>query len=322
MTLATAMQSIERQFGKGSVFLLGDPSAIVPVEVVPTGALTLDLALGVGGCPRGRIVEVYGPESAGKTTLTLHICAEAQKMGLKVAFVDAEHALDPIYAKAIGADPDQFVISQPDYGEQALNIAHELVKSGEIGVVVVDSVAALVPKAELDGEIGAVNVGGLARMMSQTMRKLAADVNRTQTLLLFTNQIREKIGVMFGSPETTPGGRALPYYASQRLDVRRQSAGSDENHNLVKVTVKKNKVAAPFREALFDIEFGKGISQSGCVVDLAVERGLIEKSGMWFTVPGVPKAVQGRANTKLLLDSEPALLDSLYRKVMDATASR
>lgn len=318
MTLAKAMQDIEREFGKGSVLLLGDPAALVPVEVVPTGALTLDLALGVGGCPRGRIVEVFGPESAGKTTLTLHICAEAQKMGLKVAFVDAEHALDPAYARALGANPDEFVIAQPDYGEQALNIAHSLIKSGEIGVCVVDSVAALVPKAELDGEIGAVNVGGLARMMSQTMRKIAADVSRTNTLLIFTNQIREKIGVMFGSPETTPGGRALPYYASQRLDVRRQAAGSDENHNLVKVTVKKNKVGPPFREAFFDIEFGKGISQSGCVVDLAVERGLIEKSGMWFTIPGVPKAQQGRANTKLLLDSEPALLDSLYRKLMEA----
>jgi recombination protein RecA len=317
MTLSKAMQDIERQFGKGSVFLLGDPSAIVPVEVVPTGALTLDLALGVGGCPRGRIVEVFGPESAGKTTLVLHLCAEAQKMGLKVAFVDAEHALDPIYAKAIGADPDQFIISQPDYGEQALNIAHELIKSGEVGVVAVDSVAALTPKAELDGEIGQASVGLQSRMMSQAMRKMAADVNRTKTLLIFTNQIREKVGVIYGSPETQPGGRALKFYASQRLDVRRQSAGSDENHNLVKVKVVKNKVAAPFREAFFDIEFGKGISQSGCVVDVALDRGLITKSGMWFTVPGVPKAVQGRANTKLLLDSEPALLDSLYRKLME-----
>lgn len=317
MTLASAMLSIERQFGKGSVFLLGDEAATVPVEVIPTGALTLDIALGVGGCPRGRIVEVFGPESAGKTTLTLHICAEAQKMGLKVAFVDAEHALDPAYAKALGANPDEFVISQPDYGEQALNIAHELVKSGDVGVVVVDSVAALTPKAELDGEIGQQSVGLQSRMMSQAMRKMAADVNRTKTLLVFTNQIREKVGVMYGSPETQPGGRALKFYASQRLDVRRQSAGSDGDHNYVKVTVKKNKVAAPFREAFFDIEFGKGISQSGCVVDLAVERGLIEKSGMWFTVPGVPKAVQGRANTKLLLDSEPALLDSLYRKLME-----
>lgn len=319
MTLASAMQSIERQFGKGSVFLLGDESAFVPVEVVPTGALTLDIALGVGGCPRGRIVEIFGPESAGKTTLTLHICAEAQKMGLKVAFVDAEHALDPAYAKALGANPDEFVISQPDYGEQALNIAHELVKSGDVGVVVVDSVAALTPKAELDGEIGQQSVGLQSRMMSQAMRKMAADVNRTQTLLIFTNQIRERVGVLYGSPETQPGGRALKFYASQRLDVRRQSAGSDGDHNNVKVKVVKNKVAAPFREAFFDIEFGKGISQSGCVVDLAVERGLITKSGQWFTVPGVPKPVQGRANTKLLLDSEPALLDSLYRKLMEAT---
>jgi recombination protein RecA len=318
MTLAAAMQSIERQFGKGSVMFLGDPSAIVPVEVVPTGALTLDIALGVGGCPRGRIVEVYGPESAGKTTLTLHILAEAQKMGLKVAFIDAEHALDPEYAKALGANPDEFVLSQPDYGEQALNIAHELVKSEEIGVVVVDSVAALTPKAELDGEMGAVTVGAQARMMSQAMRKLAADVNRTKTLLIFTNQLREKVGIVYGSPEVTPGGRALKFYASQRLDVRRQSAGSDLDHNLVKVKVVKNKVAPPYREAFFDIEFGRGISQSGCVVDLALQRGIITKSGMWFTVPGVPKPVQGRANTKLLLDSEPALLDSLYRQFVEA----
>jgi recombination protein RecA len=309
MTLAAAMQSIERQFGKGSVMFLGDPSAIVPVEVVPTGALTLDIALGVGGCPRGRIVEVYGPESAGKTTLTLHILAEAQKMGLKVAFIDAEHALDPEYAKALGANPDEFVLS----------IAHELVKSEEIGVVVVDSVAALTPKAELDGEMGAVTVGAQARMMSQAMRKLAADVNRTKTLLIFTNQLREKVGIVYGSPEVTPGGRALKFYASQRLDVRRQSAGSDLDHNLVKVKVVKNKVAPPYREAFFDIEFGKGISQSGCVADLALQRGLITKSGMWFTVPGVPKPVQGRANTKLLLDSEPALLDSLYRQLVEAT---
>lgn len=322
MSLADAMRDIERQFGKGSVLMLGDPSAIVPVEVIPTGALTLDIALGVRGMPRGRIVELYGPESSGKTTLTLHVLAEAQQMGLKVAFIDAEHALDPIYAKALGADPDSFILSQPDYGEQALNIAHTLVKSGDVGVVVVDSVAALTPKAELDGEMGQQTMGLQARMMSQAMRKLAADVNRTKTLMIFTNQIREKIGVMFGSPETTPGGRALRFYASQRLDIRRiETVGptGEQTHNRVKVTVKKNKVAPPFRIAEFDIEFGKGISQSGCVLDLALERGIITKSGPgWFTIPGVPKAVQGRPNAKMLLDSEPALLSSLYTKLMEA----
>jgi recombination protein RecA len=314
------MQDIERQFGKGSVFMLGDET-IVPVEVVPTGALTLDVALGVGGCPRGRIVEIFGPESSGKTTLTLHLVSQAQKMGLAAAFVDAEHSLDPIYAGAIGCDVDSLLVSQPDYGEQALEIADTLVKSGDVGVVVVDSVAALTPKAELDGEMGQQSVGAQARMMSQAMRKLAANVSRTKTLMVFTNQLREKVGVMYGSPEVTPGGRALKFYASQRLDVRRMSSegpAGAQTHNRVKVKVVKNKVAAPFRVAEFDIEFGKGISQSGCVVDAALDRGLITKSGMWFTVPGVPKPVQGRANTKVLLESEPALLDSLYRKLMEA----
>lgn len=309
MTLASAMLSIERQFGKGSVFLLGDPSATVPVEVIPTGALTLDLALGVGGCPRGRIVEVFGPESAGKTTLTLHICAEAQKMGVKVAFVDAEHALDPIYAKALGADPDEFVIAQPDYGEQALNIAHELIKSGEIGVCVVDSVAALTPKAELDGEIGQQSVGLQSRMMSQAMRKMAADVSRTKTLLVMTNQLREKVGVIYGSPEVTPGGRALKFYASQRLDVRRASTEGptgEQTHNRIRVKVVKNKVAPPFRVAEFDLEFGKGISSAGCLLDVGVEQGLIKKNSSWFATADGEKMGQGRESAKAAITAELA----------------
>jgi len=320
MSLAVAIQDIERQFGKGSVMLLGDPSATLPVEVIPSGAITLDLALGVGGLPRGRIVEVFGPESSGKTTLTLHILAEAQKMGLKVAFIDAEHALDPIYAKAIGANPDEFVFSQPDYGEQALNIASTLISSGELGVVAIDSVAALTPKAELDGEMGQQTIGLQARMMSQAMRKLAAKVNQTKTLLIFTNQIRERVGVTWGSPEIQPGGRALKFYSSVRLDIRRAStegpAGAP-THTRAKVTVKKNKVAAPFRIAEFDIEFGRGISTAGCVVDLALQRGLIAKSGGWFTIPGVPDAIQGRERVKTHLNSKPALLDSLYRQLME-----
>lgn len=323
MTLASTMTAIDRQFGKGSVMTLGDPSTTVAVEAIPTGAITLDIALGVGGCPRGRIVEIFGPESSGKSTLTLHILAEAQKLGHKVAFIDAEHALDPIYAKAIGANPDEFVISQPDYGEQALEIADMLIQSGELAVVAIDSVAALTPKAELDGEMGQASVGAMPRMMSQAMRKLTAKVHKTNTLLIFTNQIREKIGVMFGSPETTPGGRALRFYSSQRLDVRRietvGEAGA-KTHNRVKVKVVKNKVAAPFREAEFDIIFGQGISRAGCVFDLALQHKIITKSGTWFdfesygygTIQGRPKAVE-------LLQRDSDVMSSLYTKVTEAT---
>jgi recombination protein RecA len=318
--LDAALRKIESDFGKGSIMRLGDPAAFVPVEAIPTGALTLDLALGVGGLPRGRIVEVYGPESSGKTTLVLHVIANAQARGLEVAFIDAEHALDPIYAKAIGCDPDRFLLSQPSYGEQALEIADDLVKSGEVGVVVVDSVAALTPRAELDGAMGDQTVGLQARMMSQAMRKLAGNANRTRTLVIFTNQIREKIGVMFGSPETQPGGRALKFYASQRLDVRRTGSvgkAGEQSANTVKVTAKKNKVAPPFRVAEFDIEFGTGISTSGCLIDLGVDHGLVQKSGAHLSYGG-ERIGHGREAAKAYLDGEGrAKRDELDRELRE-----
>jgi recombination protein RecA len=323
--LQDALTAIERSFGKGSVMTLGDPSAMVPIAAISTGAITLDKALGIGGMPRGRIVEVYGPEGSGKTTVVLHVLANAQRAGLKVAFIDAEHALDPTYAAAIGVDTDHLLISQPDYGEQALQIADMLVKSGDVGVVAIDSVAALTPKAELDGEMGQQLVGLQARMMSQAMRKLAGIASRTQTLLLFTNQIREKVGVMFGSPETTPGGRALRFYASQRLDVRRietQKDGTVAVSNRVRVKVVKNKVAAPFRQAEFDLEFGKGISTSGCLIDEGLELGLVTKSGSFFALDG-ERLAQGRANAKLALESDPeklAALDCAVRERLELPA--
>jgi recombination protein RecA len=306
--LNAAVTQIEREFGQGSVMRLGDQSA-VKVEAIPTGALSLDLALGVGGVPRGRIVEIFGPESSGKTTLVYHIIAEAQARGGICAFVDAEHAIDPIYARNIGLDTDELLVSQPDYGEQALEIVDVLVRSGAVDVVAVDSVAALTPRVELEGQMGETQVGLQARLMSQALRKLAGNLNRAKTICIFTNQIREKIGVSFGSPETQPGGRALKFYSSQRLDLRRIETlkeGTEAVGNRVKVKVVKNKVAAPFKIAEFDVEYGKGISKEGCVLDLALEHDLIQKSGSFFSY-GDLRLGQGRNNTKQYLVEHPEL---------------
>ncbi|CAA9467512.1 MAG: RecA [uncultured Solirubrobacteraceae bacterium] len=322
--LQGALAQIERQFGKGSVMRMGDEGARVEVDAIPTGALSLDLALGIGGMPRGRIVEVYGPESSGKTTLVYHILAEAQKLGGVCAFIDAEHAMDPLYAREIGVDIDQLLVSQPDHGEQALEIADMLVRSGAVDVVAVDSVAALTPRAELEGQMGDQTVGLQARMMSQAMRKLAANLNRTQTLCLFTNQIREKVGVMFGSPETQPGGRALKFYSSQRLDIRRIETlkdGTEAVGNRVRVKVVKNKVAAPFRHREFDIEFGKGISSSGCILDLGIEHNVVTKSGSFFSY-GDDRLGQGRNNAKTFLDEHPEVAKEIESKVYTALGLR
>jgi recombination protein RecA len=318
--LQGALAQIERQFGKGSVMRMGDPGAQVKVAAIPTGALSLDLALGIGGMPRGRIVEVFGPESSGKTTLVYHVIAEAQKLGGVCAFIDAEHAMDPLYAQRLGVDIDELLVSQPDYGEQALEIADMLVRSGAVDVVAIDSVAALTPRAELEGQMGDQTVGVQARMMSQAMRKLAGNLNRTQTLCLFVNQIREKVGVMFGSPETQPGGRALKFYASQRLDIRRIETlkeGTEAVGNKVRVKVVKNKVAAPFRQAEFDIEFGKGISTSGCILDLGIEHAIVTKSGSFFSY-GDERLGQGRNNAKAYLDEHVEVAKEIEAKIYDA----
>jgi recombination protein RecA len=315
--LKAALGQIEHQFGKGTVMRMGDEGAQVRVEAIPTGALALDIALGIGGVPRGRIVEVFGPESSGKTTLIYHVLAEAQARGGVCAFIDAEHAMDPTYAKAIGVDIDELLVSQPDYGEQALEIADMLVRSGGVDVVAIDSVAALTPRAELEGEMGDQVVGLQARMMSQAMRKLAGNLHRTRTLCILTNQLREKVGVMFGSPETQPGGRALKFYASQRLDIRRIETlkdGSEAVGNRVKVKVVKNKLAAPFRQAELEIEFGKGISASGCLIDLGLERNVISKSGAFFSY-GRERLGQGRANVKAYLEEHPAIAREIEGKI-------
>ncbi|HLH65738.1 MAG TPA: recombinase RecA [Solirubrobacteraceae bacterium] len=315
--LQGALTQIERQFGKGTVMRLGDPAARQNVEAIPTGALSLDIALGIGGVPRGRIVEIFGPESSGKTTLVYHIIAEAQKRGGVCAFVDAEHAMDPQYAQQIGVDVDELLVSQPDYGEQALEIVDMLVRSGAVDVVAVDSVAALTPRIELEGQMGDQTVGAQARMMSQAMRKLAGNLNRTRTLCLFTNQLREKVGVMFGSPETQPGGRALKFYATQRLDIRRIETlkdGAEAVGNRVKVKVVKNKVAAPFKSAEFDIEFGRGISTSGCLLDYGIEHGIVTKSGSFFSY-GEERLGQGRGNAKAFLDEHPEIAAEIEAKV-------
>lgn len=317
--LEMAMSQIERQFGKGAIMKLSD-SAVRNVRAIPTGALALDLALGIGGVPRGRIVEIYGPEASGKTTLALHIVAEAQRNGGVAAFIDAEHALDPVYAKALGVDVDELLIAQPDTGEQALEIVDMLVRSGALDVVVIDSVAALVPRAELEGDMGDVHVGLQARLMSQALRKLAGSINRSDTTVIFINQLREKIGVMFGSPEITPGGRALKFYASVRLDVRRIEAikqGTENVGNRVRVKVAKNKVAPPFRLAEFDIMFGEGISREGSLLDVAVEEGIVRKSGAWYTYEG-DQLGQGREKAKQFLRDTPELAMQLQDQVMRA----
>src|SRR3974390_1656314 len=317
----TAISQIEKQFGKGSIMKLGSKEAVVPISVISTGSVSFDAALGVGGVPRGRVIEIFGPESSGKTTIALQVIAEAQKQGGMAAFVDAEHALDPIYAKKLGVDVDNLLVSQPDYGEQALEIAEALVRSGAIDVLVVDSVAALVPKAELDGEMGDSHVGLQARLMSQALRKLTGTVSKSRTCLIFINQIREKIGVMFGNPETTTGGRALKFYSSVRVDIRRIQAikeGDVVTGSRTRVKVVKNKVAAPFREAEFDILYGEGISREGDLLDLAVNNNILEKSGSWFSYKN-ERIGQGRENARAFLKENKdvlAKIDVEVRKTM------
>ena len=315
--LDAALAQIEKQYGKGSVMKLGDQSANMVIDVVPTGSLSLDLALGLGGMPRGRIIEIYGPESSGKTTVALHVVAEVQKMGGIAGFIDAEHALDPTYAAHIGVDIDNLYISQPDNGEQALEITETMVRSGAVDVIIVDSVAALVPKAEIDGEMGDSHVGLHARLMSQALRKLTGIISKSNCVVIFINQLREKVGVMFGNPETTTGGRALKFYASVRLDVRRietLKVGGEVVGNRTRVKVVKNKVAPPFKEAEFDIMFGKGISKEGDILDLAVLHDIINKAGAWYSYNG-EKIGQGRENTKLYLANNPEVMEEIEQQV-------
>jgi recombination protein RecA len=314
--LDMALSQIEKQFGKGSVMKMGEKGTMA-IEAISTGALALDLALGIGGLPRGRITEIYGPESSGKSTLALHVVAEAQRNGGICAYVDAEHALDPVYAKAIGVDIDELLISQPDTGEQALEIADMLVRSGAIDVVVVDSVAALTPRAEIEGEMGDTHVGLQARLMSQALRKLTANLNKSDTIALFINQLREKIGVMFGSPETTPGGRALKFYSSVRLDIRRIESikdGVEVVGNRTRVKVVKNKTAPPFKQAEFDIMYGKGISREGSLLDVGVDLGLVKKSGAWYTYDG-EQLGQGRENAKQFLLDHPEVMVEISERI-------
>ncbi len=314
--LATALSQIEKDFGKGTIMKLGE-NAHMSVEAIPTGSLTLDLALGIGGVPKGRIVEIFGPESSGKTTVALHIAAEVQKLGGEAAFIDAEHALDPIYAKALGVNIDNLLVSQPDSGEQALEITDALVRSGAVDVVVVDSVAALVPQQEIDGDMGSSHVGLQARLMSQALRKLSGSISKTNCVVIFINQLREKVGVMYGNPETTTGGRALKFYASVRIDVRKVEnlkQGDEVFGNRVKCKVVKNKVAPPFRVAEFDIIYGKGISKAGEIIDVAIELGIIQKSGSWFSYNG-EKVAQGKENTKKAIAENQALMLELEEKI-------
>lgn len=316
--LELAIAQIEKQFGKGSIMKLGE-NAKLNIEAIPTGALPLDIATGIGGVPKGRIIEIFGPESSGKTTVALHIIAEAQKKGGIAAFIDAEHALDPGYAKKLGVSIEDLIISQPDTGEQALEIAEALVRSGAVDVIVVDSVAALVPKAEIDGEMGDSHIGLQARLMSQALRKLAGAINKSNTVAIFINQLREKVGVMFGNPETTTGGRALKFYASMRLDVRRIESlkkGDDVYGNRTRVKIVKNKVAPPFKQAEFDIIYGKGIAKEGCILDMAVEANVVNKAGAWYSYEG-NRIGQGRENSKDYLLSNPELLSEIENKVRE-----
>ena len=317
--LDAAIAKLEKEYGKGAVMKLGDPASQMNVETIPTGSLSLDIALGLGGVPKGRIIEVYGPESSGKTTVALHMIAETQKRGGVAGFIDAEHALDPVYAKAIGVDIDNLYISQPDYGEQALEITETMVRSGAVDIIIVDSVAALVPKAEIDGDMGDSHMGQHARLMSQALRKLTGIMNKTGCTVVFINQLREKIGVMFGNPETTTGGRALKFYASVRLDVRRVEtlkAGGEMVGNRARVKVVKNKVAPPFKEAEFDIMFGKGISKEGDILDLAANSGIVIKSGSWYAYGG-EKIGQGRENAKKYFMEHPDIMEEIDAKVRE-----
>ena len=317
--LEAALAQIQKQFGKGAVMKLGDDDAKLNIEAISTGSMSLDLATGIGGVPRGRIVEIYGPESSGKTTLTLHIIAEAQKQGGRAAFIDAEHALDPEYARNLGVDVDELLVSQPDYGEQALEITEMLVRSGAVDVVVVDSVAALVPKHEIDGAMGDATVGMQARLMSQALRKLAGVINKTNTTIVFINQLREKIGVMFGNPETTTGGRALKFFASMRIDVRKVESiksGDQILGNRTRAKIVKNKVAPPFKQAEFDIMYGKGISKAGDVLDCAVTEKILEKAGSWYSFEG-NRIGQGRKNVKNYLEENPDIMDRIEGLLLD-----
>jgi recombination protein RecA len=317
-SLETALAQIERQFGRGAIMRLGD-DARAPVEVIPTGSISLDVALGIGGFPRGRVVEIYGPESSGKTSLALHAIANAQKAGGIAAIIDAEHALDPDYAKKLGVDTDALLVSQPDTGEQALEIADMLIRSGAVDVIVIDSVAALVPRAEIEGEMGDSHVGLQARLMSQALRKIAGALNQTKTTAIFINQLREKIGVMFGSPETTTGGKALKFYASIRLDIRRIETlkdGTDAVGNRTRVKVVKNKLASPFKVAEFDILYGQGISREGSLIDLGVEQGIVRKSGAWYTYDG-DQLGQGKENARTFLRDNPDLADGIEKKIKE-----
>ncbi|MBO7219094.1 MAG: recombinase RecA [Clostridia bacterium] len=317
--LEQAILQIEKQFGKGSIMKLGDSAAQNGIEVIPTGCLTLDYALGIGGIPRGRIIEIYGPESSGKTTVTLHLLAEAQKLGGTAAFIDAEHALDPTYAKNLGVNIDELYISQPDTGEQALDICESLVRSGAVDIVIIDSVAALTPKAEIDGEMGDNFIGSQARLMSQALRKLTAITNKSKTCVVFINQLRDKIGVMYGSPETTTGGKALKFYSSIRMDIRKVEAiksGSDIVGNRTRIKIVKNKMAPPFKQAEFDIMYGTGIDKEGCMIDVAIDMGVIQKSGSWYSYND-SKIAQGRDNVITYLQANPEIFDEISKQVKE-----